>query len=111
MGDVRLMKTWKTSVVQWERHGPNKITLGSPSKHEPVLHSLEKYPYYSQSNLRFKPCSRLTCLVASREPAEFVCLGAGGGFVDPLLHPIPVLASACFMLCIQLQTACLRAVC
>lgn len=81
----------------WEHHRPNKVTLGSPSKHGPVLHSLQNYPYYSQSSSRFKPCSCLTCLVASRKPAEFVCLGAGGNFVDFSLYipslswPLPVL--------------------
>lgn len=42
---VRLMKTRKKSVVQWDGRSQNKVILESPSKHRSVLQSLRKYPY------------------------------------------------------------------
>lgn len=43
---VRLMKTRKKFVVQWDGHSQKKVILESSSKHRSVLQSLRKYPCY-----------------------------------------------------------------
>lgn len=43
---VRLMKTRKKSVVQWDGCSQNKVILEAPSKQRSVLQSLRKHPFY-----------------------------------------------------------------
>lgn len=87
---VRLMKTRKKFVVQWDGHSQNKVILDCLQSIDLCCRASENIPTTSCLVSGSKPCSCLTCHVASKESeAEFVCLGAGSSFVDPLFisHP------------------------